>query len=279
MNGSMITASVSMGQIQKKIDTIGNNLANLDTNGYKSREVQFSSLLVGQMDNLPGEDNQIGRLTPDGIRLGYGAGVGETNLNLAPGHITQTDRELDVAISEPSQFFQIESVDDNGRSNRVYTRDGAFYLQPDDTNPNVLNLVTKDGNFVLGEAGRIQVPARFDKIAINEHGEINVTLNDGTSAAGGRLSTVNILRPQLMKSLSDNQFSLPDLAEQNLNQTDILQTVGANATTVQQGFLEKSNVDLTQEMTQLIGAQRSYQFNARAISIADETLGLINSIR
>lgn len=279
MNTSMITASVSMGQLQKQIDTIGHNLANQDTNGYKGREVQFSSLLAQQVDNLPEGKDGEGRLTPDGIRVGYGARVGETNMNLKPGELKHTDRDLDLATAEPSHFFQVESTDDNGFRVRAFTRDGAFSLQPDAANPNVRNLVTNDGDFVLGTNGHIQIPAQFDHITVNNQGDISVNLPNGQTTNPGRLAMADIHRPQIMKSLGDNQITLPDLGKLNLDEQDILQDVNAGTASVKQGFLETSNVDPMQEMTQLTQAQRSYQLNARAISIADETMDLINRIR
>lgn len=279
MNTAMITSGVSMGQLQKQIDTIGNNLSNLDTNGYKGREVQFSNLLAQQVDNLPEGKDGEGRLTPDGIRVGYGTKVVETNMNLKLGELKHTDRDLDLAAAEPSHFFQVQSTDDNGDSIRAFTRDGAFSLQPDAANPNVLNLVTNDGDFVLGTNGRIQVPAQFDDITINKQGNINISLPNGQTTNAGRLAMVDIRRPQIMEALGDNKMTIPDLEDMDLNEQDILQDVDTGAASLKQGHLETSNVDPMQEMTQLTQAQRSYQLNARAISISDQTMGLINGLR
>ncbi|HET7522181.1 MAG TPA: flagellar hook-basal body protein [Bacillales bacterium] len=278
MNPSMITAAATMGQLQKKIDTIGHNLANLNTYGYKAREVRFSSLLFQQVDNLPREDEEEARLTPDGIRLGYGAGIGETNVNMARGTLQQTGRALDVALLDAYQFFQIEPAGDGGPA-VTYTRDGAFYLQPDAGNPDLLNLVTKDGDFVLGAGGRIQIPADYETIAINGRGEIEVTLGDGRHLQAGRLSLARILRPQLLHSMGDNQFAFPELDALNLQEADVVQPVAVNEASVSQGALESSNVDLVTQMTQLMNTQRAYQFNARAVTLSDQTMRAINNIR
>lgn len=278
MNPSMITAATTMGQLQKKIDTVGHNLANLNTHGYKAREVQFSSLLVQQIDNLPRDDEDEVRLTPDGIRLGYGAGIGETNVNMKLGSIEDTDRELDLALLEPNHFFQIETAGD-GTDALTYTRDGAFYLQPDAGNPNMLNLVTKNGDFVLGTDGRIQIPADFDSITFTENGTIDVTLNNGNRIQAGDLALVDIVRPQLLHSVGENRFAFPDLGELNLEEADVMQPVAMNDIAVKQGALETSNVDLTTELTQLMNAQRAYQFNARAVTLADQSMQVVNGIR
>ncbi|HET7522285.1 MAG TPA: flagellar hook-basal body protein [Bacillales bacterium] len=273
MNTGMIAASVTMGQLQKQLDTIGNNLSNLNTYGYKSREVQFSDLLFQQVNNLPHQDNQ--RLTPKGIRVGYGAKVGETNLNLKSGSIEQTGRSLDLALSKPYQFFQIETAG----GPPAYTRDGAFYLQPDATNPNRLNLVTKDGHFVVGKGGRIQIPSDYKSIAIDQSGQIEVTLRNGQRVATGQLALAHILRPQLLESIGKNELAFPNLQALNLNRTDVVRPVAANAADVKQGALESSNVDLIQEMTQLLNTQRAYDLNARAVTIADQSMNVVNSIR
>jgi flagellar basal-body rod protein FlgG len=279
MNPAMITAAVTMGQLQKKIDTIGNNLANMNTNGYKSRETQFSDLLFQQVDNLSRANDKKERLTPTGIRVGYGAGIGETNMNLKRGTIRQTDRPLDVALDDPYQFFEIETARDSGKPARTYTRDGEFYLQPDAANPNLLNLVTKDGDFVRGTTGRIQIPANYKSITINKQGVFDVTLADGRRIRSGRLALVNVLRPQLMESVGDNQFTFPDLRTLNVNEADVLRAVAAGEASVEQGALETSNVDFISQMTELTDTQRAYQLGARAVSVADETMQVINTIR
>src|SRR5690554_1476060 len=129
MSRAMIQAAVTMNQLQNKLDVIGNNLANSQTTGYKSREADFSSLLTQQINNVTDQQNAEGRLTPDGIRIGSGAGLGSTNINLEMGAVRETGRELDVALLQPNHFFQIE-VTENGETETRFTRDGAFFLQP-----------------------------------------------------------------------------------------------------------------------------------------------------
>lgn len=276
MNPGMISASVTMGQLQKQINTIGHNLSNLDTYGYKSREAQFSDLLFQQVNNLPQEGKKSGRVTPKGIRVGYGAKVGETNLNLKRGSIKQTGRSLDLALLNPYQFFQVKT---NGNGKTAYTRDGAFYLQPDRANPNRLNLVTQNGDFVMGQKGRIQIPTGYKSITIDGSGQIEVTMKNGAHMKEGQFALANVLRPQLLQSDGNNLLSFPNLKALNLAQSKVVQPVAANQAKVQQGALEASNVDLTTEMTQLLNTQRAYEFNAKAVTIADQTMQVINNIR
>lgn len=279
MNTSMINASVTMGQIQKKIDTISNNIANVNTIGYKRREATFSDLLFRQVYNQTVLSQEVGRLTPNGIRVGSGAKVAQTALIMQPGSLQQTDRKLDIALTEKNQLFQVQVVENDQVETR-YTRAGAFYLSPDQNNREILYLVTGEGHFVLGTNGPITIPADFKDISISENGAISVTFEDGSTQQVGQFEIVEVYRPQMLVQTGENLYSLPpDLEELGYIAADILDVIPAGQIAMRQGFIESSNVDLSKEMTELITAQRSYQFNARSVSMADQMMGLINSIR
>lgn len=273
---TMIQAAVTMNQLQNKLDLIGNNLANSQTPGYKSRSADFSSLLFQQINNMKDPANAEGRLTPDGVRIGSGARIGSTNINSAVGSIKETGRGLDVALLEKNHLFQVQ-VTDNGVTETRYTRAGAFYLSPVNNNQDVM-LTTSDGNPVLGENGPIVVPAGFDSISISDNGQISVTRGNDTIEAG-RLSIVEAVRPRLLEATGENLLRLPDLQELGYNQNEIIQATNPNDTLVKSGALEQSNVDISKEMTDLIITQRSYQFNARTISMSDQMMGLVNQLR
>jgi len=170
----------------------------------------------------------------------------------------------------------------DGNSETRYTRDGNFYLNPDAANPDMLNLVTANGYFVLDEKGqRIQIPAGFSDIRFTPTGEVTYTMSGGEdrpSVVAGRLGIVSIRRPQLLLAQGDNTLALPNLASLGLTQADVLAANG-DANVVQQGALESSNVDLTDQLTELMNMQRAYQFNARSLSISDQMQGLINDLR
>ncbi|MCD8502188.1 MAG: flagellar hook-basal body protein [Bacillaceae bacterium] len=274
---SMLTASVTMGQLQKKLDTISNNVANVNTNGFKRREVQFSDLLFQQVNNQTVNRQETGRNTPFGIRVGSGAKVGETSVRLEQGSIIQTGRELDVALTEKNVFFEIIPTEDG--QPRQFTRDGAFYLSPNPNNNDEVFLVNGDGKYVMSEGGgRIAIPASFDSIKISDDGRINVTLNN-VELTLGRLQLVQVKKPQLLKNNGDNLLSFPDLANLGLNIDDVLNILPQNQGKMIQGSLEGSNVDIGRELSEMLLAQRSYQFNARSVTMADDMLGLINNIR
>ncbi|MGO4890229.1 flagellar hook-basal body protein [Anaerobacillus sp. MEB173] len=278
MNLSMLTASSTMGQLQKKIDTISNNMANSSTTGYKRRDSQFSDLLFQQVNNQPQPYHEINRQTPNGIRVGSGAKVAQTNIRMDQGAVQTTGRALDLALNDKGQFFQIQVSNGNVVSNQL-TRDGAFYLTPSSTNPDLLNVVTSEGHYLLGNNGPITIPANYSEIIINQNGQVVAQMANGTSQVIDTIEIATVHRPQLLQQMGDNRFALPNLAELDINQADVIEIVNPAAVRMTQGALEGSNVDLAKEMSDLLVAQRSYQFNAKAINLSDQMMGLINGIR
>jgi flagellar basal-body rod protein FlgG len=277
----MITAANTMAQLQQQLDVISNNIANSNTTGFKRRETSFGELLAQQFTNLP--NDKATRLTPNGVRYGVGARLAETNLVLKQGAITKTDRALDVALAKEGQFFRVLVQGENGAQEIGYTRSGAFYLTPSAENPNELMLVTSDGHPVLDENNApILLPEGFKDITISNNGAITVTASDGRVMRRANIGITTILRPQLLQSASDNIFTLPDLNELNINEADVAVNMTGNLRnqiSMTQGALEQSNVDLGTELTDMMITERSYQLNARAISLFDQMLGLINGIR
>jgi flagellar basal-body rod protein FlgG len=272
----MIQAAVTMNQLQKKLDIVGNNLANSQTTGYKSRGAEFSSLLYQQIDNLSQAENEEQRLTPDGIRIGSGAGLGATTLHLNQGSIVTSDRALDTALLNENTLFQIQ-VTDNGETETMYTRDGAFYLSPS-TDGQSVTLTTKAGNPVLGEDGPITFADGFDSISIRDDGQVVVERGNFAEVVG-TIDIVEAIRPNVLEAEGHNLFRLPNLEELDYNLADIIQDVQTQTELIQSKALEQSNVDISQEMSDLILAQRSYQFNARTISMSDQMMGLVNGLR
>jgi flagellar basal-body rod protein FlgG len=278
---SMITAANTMAQLQQQLDVISNNIANSNTTGFKRRETSFGELLAQQFTNLP--NDKATRLTPNGVRYGVGARLAETNLVLKQGAITKTDRALDVALAKEGQFFRVLVQGENGAQEIGYTRSGAFYLTPSAENPNELMLVTSDGHPVLDENNApILLPEGFKDITISNNGAITVTASDGRVMRRANIGITTILRPQLLQSAGDNVFTLPDLNALNVNEADVAVNMTGNLRnqiSMTQGALEQSNVDLGTELTDMMITERSYQLNARAISLFDQMLGLINGIR
>ena len=282
MNRTMITATNTMSQLQLKMDLIGNNLANVSATGYKSKEGTFSDLLVQQFNNQHNAGEEIGRLTPEGIRQGTGAKLGLVKLSLTQGSLKSTERDLDVALTKPDLFFKIFTTDASGTTDLQFTRDGAFYLSPSADEANQLDLVTSSGAQVLDQWNRpISIVGDVSSISITEEGVLVVATSDGQEQAFD-LGVISVQNPQYLESKGGNLFSLSNNVNAGVMPeeiyTDLIGGLRENIS-MQQGHLESSNVDMSKEMTDLITAQRLYQFQARSVTIADQMLGLVNGLR
>ncbi|MCO7127120.1 flagellar hook-basal body protein [Sporolactobacillus shoreicorticis] len=278
MQRQMMASAVTLGQVQQQLATVADNIANVGTTGYKSRDAKFTDLLFQQIDNMTPADvdrtDATNRLTPSGIRDGSGARIGDTSLDLSMGTIEQTDNPLDLALTNDHQFFTV-----NHGGATVYTRNGAFNTQPDPNNPNTLRLLTKSGDALLGTNGQpITIPAHYQSLQISSSGAISVELANGTRVNAGQFGLVTISRPQLLEGRGNSLYALPNLAQLGIGLNDVVQPVAGNAGSVAQGRLENSNVDLTKEMADLINLQHNYQLNARSISIGDQMAGLVNGL-
>ncbi|MEK3798651.1 flagellar hook-basal body protein [Peribacillus sp. FSL H8-0477] len=278
MNRMMITATNTLGQLQHKLDSIGNNIANVDTTGFKRSETSFNDLLVQQFNNMGDTASEIGRLTPNGIRQGNGAKLGQAQQVLTQGALKSTNRDLDMAFTKPDLFFTVRTEDEKGIST-AYTRDGAFYLTPTG-NTDEMMLVTGDGNAVLDEyQDPIIISGSLKNLVISKSGQLSAAKDDG-SVQTFNLGVVSIKKPQFMEKTSGNLLSFPN--DLNVQEAEVFDTLNGGLReeiTLTQGSLENSNVDLSKEMTDLINVQRQYQFQSRAISMADQMSGLVNGIR
>lgn len=279
MNIQMNSAATSMRELQKKVDVIANNISNVNTNGYKRQEANFSDTLVQSITRQAGADNEIGRVTPNGLRVGSGVRVTQTSLRNEQGSIQQTDRPLDFSIQGDSAFFRVAS---EGKT--FYTKDGSFQVQPV-LNSNQVNLVTSNGDAVLDSNNNpISFDNDFASIKADQNGNLQVTYKDaGKQPTQIQLSIADINRPNLLEKVGGNRYQLPGTeAEQVANGTlqvvDLSQQNNKNFR-INQGSLETSNVDLTEEMTELIATQRLIQSQGKAISFADDMMGLVNTIR
>ncbi|WP_057911934.1 flagellar hook-basal body protein [Peribacillus muralis] len=282
MNRTMMTATNTLNQLQSKIDQISNNIANVDTTAYKKTQTSFNDLLTQSFNNQPNESKEKGRLTAPGIRQGTGAMLSQSQLVLSQGAIKTTDRNLDAALTKEGQFFTVSVQDGKGVNTRL-TRDGAFYLSPNANNPDQMMLVTSAGHQVLDEKGNpILIVGNITNMKISDNGVLTVDTEEYGSESFG-LGIVSVKKPQFLDRLGGNLLGLPENIN-NLGVTvdDIMTSLTGDSRdqiAVRQGALESSNVDLSKEMSDLINVQRSYQFQSRSITMADQMGGLINGIR
>lgn len=276
MSRMNVQAAVTMRELQNQLDLISHNMANVGTNGYKNRASNFTSLLTQNIDNFSDEEaNAQGRITPHGIRQGSGAKLGHTNIDLSLGSVRETGRGLDLALLADNHLLQIE-VTENDVTETRYTRDGALYLNPLENGQ--LMLTTNEGYPIQGEEGPIIIDDGLEGISINDRGQVLVTRNGETNPEG-QLALAEVIRPQFLESVGNNQFRLPDITATDYNAEDIIADVANFDIQIQSHALEQSNVDLSKKMTELLETQRAYQFNARTISMHDQMRGLVNQIR
>jgi flagellar basal-body rod protein FlgG len=275
MNSTMITATNTLSQLQKQMDIISNNLANLDTTGYKSKQATFTDLLFSQVNNQPLANAEKGRLTPMGIRQGVGAKIGQVQINMQQGSLKPTGRELDTALQKEGQYYKVLVQKDN-TSSVQYTRDGAFYLTP--VAENEVMLVTSDGYSVLDENNQpITITGDASKFKIDPNGMLEVTMTNGAKSSYN-LGVIQVNKPQFFEQMGGNLMGLPnDVA--GVEVFTNLTGAARQQISIGQGMLEQSNVDMAMEMTNLVSVQRAYQFQAKSVTMADQMMGLINGIR
>jgi len=278
---TMHTATNTLGQLQQQLDIIGNNVANVDTHGYKSQQASFREMLYQQHRN--DKLDRAPRESALGIRYGVGAKLGQVKTNEATGSLQTTDRSLDFTLSNPRHYFVVrhESMkagDPLTRTEDVYTRKGNFYLSPNGNNTSTI--VDEEGRSILDESGNdIIVRENVRSMELSPNGEFVVTYNDDTTDAF-QFGIYEIDRPDFMRRLPGGNLALPEnLAALGVLPDEILRQAAQGEVNLQQGVLERSNVRLEDEMTEMIATQRLYQMNARTVTLADQMLGIVNNIR
>lgn len=258
----MFAAATGMVAQQSNIDTIANNLANVNTTGFKRSRASFQDLLYETI-RLPGTQTSEGITTPEGIQIGHGVRLSSIAKNFSPGSFINTNGEFDVAI-EGKGFFEITLPD--GRL--AYTRDGSIRANADG------NLMTVDG-FLLSDG--ITVPTQRLNVAIGTDGTISVTEPDNPT-------------PTILGPLQLTQFPNPAGLDASLGQGLFLETEASGAPLtgdpgldgagfLRHKFLENSNVQVVEEIINLIIAQRAYEANSKVIQTSDEMLQVANNVR
>jgi flagellar basal-body rod protein FlgG len=252
---ALYTSATGLNTQQLVVDNTANNLANTNTTGFKKGQADFQDLIYVN-EVTPGAEAFQGLQVPSGLQIGSGTRVSGITKVFTQGALVNTGNPLDVAIQGPG-FLQVTLPNGELR----YTRDGALRLNAQG------NLVTSDG-FLLQP--QITIPQEAISISIGTDGTISV-VNAGatnTSTILGQLQLVRFQNPAGLSAEGRNLFSetassgAPNQATPGLNGTGL----------IQQSFLERSNVDVVTELVSLILAQRTYEFNTRAIRTSDEML-------
>lgn len=273
---SLNISTSAMRGIQQALDNTANNLANIDTIGYKRRVASFSELLSDSMNEQPAADNQ-NRNTPVGIRIGSGARLGMTKLDLGQGSVKVTDVPTDVLVEGDGYFLVTHKIKDATgaviqEENRL-TRDGSFKVSFDDDEQGYV-LHTTSGHILTDENGvNIVLPEPVTNIQITAEGALTAN-----GVPYGNIGLWKVDNPDQLQQVGQNLFDadLDSGANPTTKYTNALITGDA---TLRQGALESSNVSMTEEMSQLVNIQRAYQLNSRAVGISDQMMGIANQLR
>jgi flagellar basal-body rod protein FlgG len=259
MDASMWIAKTGLDAQQKRMSVISNNLANVNTTGYKRDRAAFEDMLY-QTVRQPGAQVAADAQSPTGLMLGTGVRLVSTEKNHVQGSLVTTNNALDLAV-QGDGFFQIAQPD----GSIAYTRDGAFKISVTG------QLVTSNGA-ALQPA--ITIPPNVASISVGMDGTVSVeTVGGGGAQVLGQLQVARFINPAGLQSIGQNL-----LKETGASGAPQVVNPGSNgAGQVMQGALEASNVNVVEEMVNMIETQRAYEINSKAISAVDGMLRFLNN--
>lgn len=243
-----------MKGFQTKLDVIGNNIANVNTSGFKKGRVTFQDMMSQTMSGAQGPAGDRGGVNP--AQVGLGSQVGTIDNIHTQGFLETTSNPLDLAI-EGDGMFALKTPDGT-----AYTRAGNFYLDDEDY------LVNADGYYVLNNKGdEIQIPKNAKSINIEKDGSVHYIADDKQEKADD-IGIAMFSNPAGLDKIGENLYL--DTNNAGFNGVGIAESGGSGSVT--SGTLEMSNVDLSEEFTEMITAQRGFQANTRIITTSDEIL-------
>jgi flagellar basal-body rod protein FlgG len=255
------TAASGMQSQQLNIDVIANNLANVNTTGFKKSRPDFQDLMYQNLKTV-GAPSTSSTQIPSGIQIGLGSKAASVTKVFSAGSMTQTGNDLDLAI-EGDGFFQIHMTD----GTTTYTRDGSFKKDSQG------RIVNSDGYPLSPE---MVIPTNASKVTIGNDGTVSVLqAGQSTPTTIGTIQLATFSNPAGLSSLGHNLYQSTDSSG-----TANTGTAGQNGVgTIGQGFLEMSNVSVMEEMVNMIMSQRAYETNSKAVQAADEMLQQTNNIK
>jgi len=258
---ALYTAATGMMAQQTQIDTTSNNIANVNTIGYKKQRAEFADLMY-QVQEYAGTDTSLNTSSPTGIEVGLGVRPIAITKEFTQGNFKETGNNLDMAITG-NGFFQVELPD----GTTAYTRNGAFKLDADG------NVVNSDGYKLIPQ---IVVPSDTTSISIGTDGTVSVLQAGQTQMTQiGQIQLANFVNPAGLHSLGNNNYINTSASGDAIVGTPGLNGIGE----IREGFVEMSNVQLVEEMTDLITGQRAYEANSKAITTSDQMLQTVNQLK
>lgn len=255
------TAALGMTAQQMNVDVIANNLANVNTTGFKKSQLEFQDLLYDTIQK-GNRDGRKGHENPANLQVGLGNRPISTFRSFSVGNIADTGNPLDMAI-DGNGFFQVEMAD----GSYAYTRDGSFKINSEGY------LVNNSGLKVYPE---VSLPDNVSSVSISSTGIVSIML-DGKNEAEelGQFELANFMNPAGLQAKGGNLYVVTEASGEPIYGNPGEDGMGM----VLQGYLEKSNVDVAQEMIDLIVAQRAYEINSKAVKTADELMAMTNNLK
>ncbi len=258
------TAASGMKAQQLNIDTISNNLANVNTAGFKKQRVEFKDLMYAKLRTT---DFNEGEGKPVNLEVGHGVTPSATVRSFIAGSLEQTNNDLDLAIGGDG-FFVVRDTNDN----LFYTKDGSFKLSIDNGEARI---TTSDGYYLQSDGGDIELGENISKISISEDGSITINRSDSDEVedTGEQIKLVKFPNPAGLESVGKNLY------KETTASGESVESFEGDAGEVKQGFLETSNVQVVEEMIKMITAQRAYEINSKTIQTSDDMLQMANNLR
>lgn len=258
---SLSIAATGMLAQQLNVEVISNNIANMNTTAYKRQRAEFQDLLYQNERRVGSQSADNNAIVPAGVQIGLGVKTAAVYRITEQGNLTTTGNQLDLAI-QGKGYFQVTLPDNT----IAYTRAGSFQLDQNG------NIVTADGLKVTGPNA---IPTNATSITINQSGQIFVSQQGQTQLAqAGQFQLVSFINDTGLQPIGNNMFIQTQASGNPVIGTAGNQSFG----TILQGFLESSNVNTVQEITDLISAQRAYEMNSKVIQASDEMLQTLNNV-
>lgn len=259
------SAATGMNALSTELDVISNNLANVNTNGFKASRVNFEDL-VYQQKRQPGLENGAETTPPAGLQVGLGTRISNTQFDFTPGGAVETNSDLDMYIAGDG-FFKVEIMEEYG-GGEGYTRAGNFFKNA-------------DGELVLGNSDGprlsdgIEISTEAIGVSISPNGFVSEILPDNTIAPLGQIQLHSFMNKSGLTSIGGNIY-----VESEISGPAIAGTPGEGMFgTIKQNQLEQSNVNPVTELVSLIKTQRAFEMNSQTIQAADELLQTVGNLR
>lgn len=261
---SLWSAATGMKAQQFNIDTISNNLSNVNTTGYKSGRAEFKDLMYTELKRSNPNDDKN---TPVNIQVGHGVRVSATSRDMTQGSAQATENPLDVAI-DGDGFFEVQLP--NGE--RRYTRDGSFKLS---VNGTTSDLVTSDGYYILdNNNNKIRLNSGTTDLEIDNMGNITAVNANGENVAVATLKLVDFANSKGLLNDGNNLYNQSPASGGAI----VLNNFNMDSK-ILQGYLESSNVAVVDEMVKMISAQRAYEVSSKSIQTSDEMMQQANNLK